>query len=292
MGKYTIKDLERLSGVKAHTIRIWEKRHSIVKPSRTDTNIRFYSDDDLKKIINVSVLNNNGMRISQIAGLTSADMNAQVRAIGQSGVDSTVHIDQMIVAMIDIDEARFEKILNTLIIQMGFEETITSVVYPFLHKIGILWQTENITPAHEHFISNLIRQKLFVAVDGLPFPGPEARVVILFLPEGELHEIALLFSHYLARKYGYRSYYLGQSVPHKDLATIVAQHKAQLLITCITSPMSKEVTKYLSLLSRDFPRCTILVSGIQLAAVGKMPRNIISIASAGDLKAHLTAKQN
>jgi DNA-binding transcriptional MerR regulator len=287
MGKYTIKDLERLSGIKAHTIRIWEKRHNIVRPSRTDTNIRFYSDEDLKKIINVSVLNNSGMRISQIAGMTLADMNARIQAIGHSENDSSVPIDQLIVAMIDIDEARFEKILSTLILQLGFEDTMTMVIYPFLQKIGILWQTENITPAHEHFISNLIRQKLFVAIDGLPLPGADARVVISFLPEGELHEIALLFSHYLARKYGHRSYYLGQSLPHKDLVTIAAQHKARLLITCITSPMTKAVTQYLALLSRDFSKCTILVSGLQLAGTGKLPRNIVLFASADELKAHL-----
>lgn len=287
MGKYTIKDLERLSGIKAHTIRIWEKRHNIVKPSRTDTNIRFYSDEDLKKIINVSVLNNNGLRISQIAGMTLADINTQVKAIGHSEKDSSVHIDQLIVAMIDLDEARFEKILNTLTLQLGFEDTMTTVIYPFLQKIGVLWQTENITPAHEHFISNLIRQKLFVAIDGLPLPGTAARVVISFLPEGELHDIALLFSHYLFRKNGYRSYYLGQSLPHKDLVAIAAQHKAKLLITCITSPMTKEVSKYLALLSRDFPKCTILVSGLQLEGAGKLPGNIVVIGSAAELKVHL-----
>lgn len=287
MAKYTIKDLEKLSGVKAHTIRIWEKRHNIVTPARTDTNIRFYSDDDLKKIINVSLLNNHGFKISKIADMSVEDLNQRVKALSETDNQFSVHIDQLIVSMIDIDEERFEKILNNLILRYGFEETVTTVVYPFLQKIGILWQTETITPAHEHFISNLIRQKLIVAIDGLSMPDKGAKRVLLFLPEGELHEIGLLFSHYLARKYGYRSYYLGQSLPHKDLLVIAAQHQPDLLITSITSPMEGSVEDYLLLLHRDFPSATILVTGLQLAESPKVPSHVHLFSNSGELKERL-----
>src|ERR671913_1413953 len=241
MGQYSIKELEQLSGIKAHTIRIWEKRHKIIEPSRTATNIRFYSDLDLKKIINVSLLNTYGIKISKIADMSLDDVNKKVLELSELQNDKGVHIDQMVIAMLDMEEELFEKILNNLIVRFGFEKTITEIIYPFLEKIGILWQTENITPAHEHFISHLIRQKLIVAIDALPIPGKEAPRVVLFLPEGELHEIGLLFSHYVARKYGYRSYYLGQSVPHNDLIVIARQHQPQLLITCITSPLESGV---------------------------------------------------
>lgn len=286
MAKYTIKDLEKLSGVKAHTIRIWEKRHNIVTPARTDTNIRFYSDADLKKIINVSLLNNHGVRISKIADMSVEDLNQRVKALSETDNEFSVHIDQLIVSMIDIDEERFEKILNNLILRYGFEETVTTVVYPFLQKIGILWQTETITPAHEHFISNLIRQKLIVAIDGLSIPDKNAKRALLFLPEGELHEIGLLFSHYLARKYGYKSYYLGQSLPHKDLLVIAARHQPDLLITCITSPMGN-VADYLSLLHRDFPTSVILVSGLQMSSSPERPPNVYLFANSSELKERL-----
>ena len=130
MGKYSIKELEQLSGIKAHTIRIWEKRHKIITPSRTNTNIRYYSDDDLKKIINVSLLNNSGIKISKIADMTLEDMYSRVMEISELKNDAAIHIDQLVVAMIDMEEEAFEKTLSNLILRHGFEKTITEIVYP------------------------------------------------------------------------------------------------------------------------------------------------------------------
>jgi MerR family transcriptional regulator, light-induced transcriptional regulator len=284
MGKYSIKELEKLSGIKAHTIRIWEKRHKIIQPARTSTNIRLYTDDDLKKIINVSLLNNYGLKISKIAGMSLEDMNKKVLEISETKRDSSIHIDQLVIAMIDMEEEMFEKILNTLILRYSFEQTVTGILYPFLEKIGILWQTQNITPAHEHFISNLIRQKLIVAIDSLPVPPKTARKVILFLPEGELHEIGLLFYHYIVRKAGLRTYYLGQSVPHEDLIQVFQTHQPDLMITALisTQPISPE--DYFNRLSNDFPDTPILVSGMQVQQHhGMKTRNIQTFTHALDL---------
>jgi DNA-binding transcriptional MerR regulator len=265
MGKYSIKELEKLSGIKAHTIRIWEKRHNIIEPSRTDTNIRFYTDEDLKKIINVSMLNNHGIKISRIANMSTDELNKRILELIDSKYESAVHIDQLVIAMIDMEEELFEKTLNTLILRYGFEKTITEIIYPFLEKIGILWQTQNITPAHEHFISNLIRQKIIVAIDGLPIPSKEVDRILLFLPEGELHELGLLFFHYLTRKKGYRSYYLGQNVPYEDVLQIYQTIKPTVILTSIISPLSISVEDYLKKISQDFPAVSILASGAQTA---------------------------
>jgi len=270
MGKYSIKELEKLSGIKAHTIRIWEKRHKIITPSRTTTNIRYYSDADLKKIINVSLLNNYGIKISKIAGMTDQDLNTKVLQMSVSSNDAVIYIDQLVVAMIDIDEETFEKILSNLILRNGFVKTITEIIYPFLEKIGILWQTQNITPAHEHFISNLVRQKIIVAIDGLPIPPKTARRAILFLPEGELHELSLLFHSYLARQAGYRTYYLGQNVPHADLISIFEEHRPDCLITAITTTPNAPVEHYFGRLMEDFPSTPILISGHQVAGYNGM----------------------
>lgn len=264
MGKYSIKELEKLSGIKAHTIRIWEKRHNLIAPSRTNTNIRFYDDDDLKKIINVSLLNNNGIKISRIADMSTEEMNKKVLEISEIQNDAMIHIDQLVVAMIEMEEEAFEKILNNLILRYGFERTITEIIYPFLEKIGILWQTKNITPAHEHFISNLIRQKIIVAIDSLPMPSKGSKKVILFLNEQEMHELGLLFYHYLIRKAGYRTYYLGQSVPHDDLVKVFEVHQPDMMITSITSATSTPIENYFQKLSHDFPSTQILVSGLQV----------------------------
>lgn len=264
MGKYSIKELEQLSGIKAHTIRIWEKRHKIIDPARTPTNIRFYSDDDLKKIINVSLLNNAGIKISRIADMTFEEMNRKVLELSQHNTESIVHIEQLVLAMVDMDEEYFEKTLSNLILRYGFEKATTAFVYPFLEKIGILWQTQNITPAHEHFISNLIRQKIIVAIDALPIPSKASDKIVLFLPEGEMHELGLLFYHYLTRKAGLRTYYLGQSVPHDDLIGVHRVHQPKTLITSITSPLPIPVSDYFQRLSRDFPTTRILAAGMQV----------------------------
>jgi DNA-binding transcriptional MerR regulator len=285
MGKYSIKELEKLSGIKAHTIRIWEKRHKIIAPARTTTNIRFYSDDDLKKLINVSLLNNNGIKISRIAEMSMEEMNHKVLEISELHNDAAVHIDQLVLAMIGLDEEIFEKNLNTLILRYGFEKTIADIIYPFLEKIGILWQTQNITPAHEHFISNLIRQKIIVAIDGLTLPAKGTRKALLYLPEGEMHELGLLFYNFLTRKAGYRTYYLGQNVPHEDLVRIIAIHQPGILITVITGPLPGSLETYFKKLSADFPDITVLASGVQTTRFqGEKVGNVQTFSTPAELQ--------
>lgn len=286
MGKYSIKELERLSGIKAHTIRIWEKRHQLIAPQRTTTNIRFYSDDDLKKIINVSLLNNNGFKISKIANLSSSELSKKVVELTEKSDEVSIYIDQMVVAMVDLEEEQFEGLLGKLTLKFGFEKTITEIVYPFLEKIGVLWQTGNISPAQEHFISNLVRQKIIVAIDALPLPPKTARRALFFLPENELHEIGLLFYHYITRKEGFRTFYLGQSVPYKDLKEICATHQPRFIIaSCTTVPQSKDVQSYVDSLAGDFKSAIVLASGAAIRRVAlRFPPNFHVFDNALKLK--------
>lgn len=275
MGTYSIKELEKLSGIKAHTIRIWEKRHNLIHPSRTSTNIRFYSDDDLKKIINVSLLNNHGLKISRIAGMSSDEINRNVLDVTSTQTSASAYIEQLVVAMVDLDEVQFDTLIATLVKKFGFEKTITEAVYPFLEKIGILWQTENINPAQEHFISNLIRQKIIAAIDALSPVANDKKKMLLFLPEREMHEMGLLFDCYLAKKAGFKVYYLGQSVPYNDLISVVNTHQPQTLVTSVTTTMPKGITAYLSQLSEQFSDRRILLTGLQAAELtGKLPVNV------------------
>ncbi len=286
MGKYSIKELEQLSGIKAHTIRIWEKRHKLIQPERTETNIRFYSDEDLKKIINISVLNSNGLKISKIATLTAADLSRKVVALSESKNVADLYIDQLVVAMVDLDEEEFEKQISSLNMKLGLERTITEIIYPFLDKIGILWQTGNISPAQEHFISNLIRQKLIVAIDGLPMSLKSADRVILFLPENELHELSLLFQHYLVKKAGLKTYYLGQSVPYGDLKKVIEQHQPHFLVASITShPQAHVLEEYVHQLASEFSTLRIFLSGAAVRKSSlKIPSNVNVLESALALK--------
>lgn len=266
MGKYSIKDLEQLSGIKAHTIRIWEKRYTLINPQRTETNIRFYSDHDLQKIINVAQLNNHGYKISRIAEMTEHELTQKVLELSETENDKSLHIDQLILAMINLDEEKFETSLSGFFMRYNFEQTITDIVYPFLEKTGVLWLTKNITPAQEHFISNLIRQKIIVGIDALPLQSNSPKKALLFLPENELHEIGLLFYHYLLRKAGYRTIYLGQAVPHSDLKHVYNVYRPGILVTSLTTALSDlPVSSYLELLAGDFPCHKILISGLQVS---------------------------
>lgn len=266
MGKYSIKELEQLSGIKAHTIRIWEKRYSLIAPRRTDTNIRFYSDDDLKKIINVSLLNSNGFKISKIAAMSTDEISQKVIELSDTKNDYSIHINQLVTSMVHLDEEKFETALSGFFLRYNFEQTMTEIVYPFLEKTGVLWQTRNISPAQEHFISNLIRQKVIVGIDGLPLQSDSRKSALLFLPENELHEIGLLFSHYLLRKSGFRTIYLGQAVPHSDLKRVYETYHPDILVTALTTafPPKSHVKEYLALLARDFHCQQIFVSGTQV----------------------------
>ncbi|MEX0883706.1 MAG: MerR family transcriptional regulator, partial [Cyclobacteriaceae bacterium] len=203
MKYYSIKDLEQLSGIKAHTLRIWEQRYKILKPKRTETNIRYYDDDDLKLILNVALLNDNGFKISKIAKLNMEDIKSEILKLTERSFKFDDQIHALIIAMVELDEERFEKIISTNILKIGFELTMINIIYPFLSKIGILWQTGSIHPGQEHFISNLVRQKLIVAIDGQMYTGG-GKKFLLFLPEGELHEISLLFSSYLLKSNGHK----------------------------------------------------------------------------------------
>ncbi|EPR65728.1 MerR family transcriptional regulator [Cyclobacterium qasimii] len=275
MSKYSIKDLEKLSGIKAHTVRIWEQRYKLLNPKRTDTNIRFYDDDDLKLILNVALLNENGLKISKIAKMTGEEMKAEVLQLTERSFAYDDQIHSLVLAMVEFNEERFEKIISTNILKIGFEQTMLNIIYPFLSKIGVLWQTGSIHPGQEHFISNLVRQKLIVAIDGQVFTG-EGRKFLLFLPEGELHEISLLFTSYLLKANGHKVIYLGQNTPDDDLNNVYKVHNPDFLVTAITTNPSNEfVEGYLQSLGERFPKSTIIASGYQIIGQDlNLPSNI------------------
>ncbi|MBU2558088.1 MAG: MerR family transcriptional regulator [Bacteroidetes bacterium] len=287
MSTYSIKDLERLTGIKAHTIRIWEKRYGIVDPSRTDSNIRWYNDEDLKKLLNVSILNRHGYKISRIAGLNRKQINQKIMEVVRPESDYLSQIESLVVSMIELNEDRFEKILSQSILKIGFEETLYYVVYPFFEKIGLLWQTGTINPAQEHFISNLIRMKLCVAIDSLPaVTNPDAKKIMLFLPEWELHEIGLLTYYYIARKHGLKVIYLGQNVPFQDLISVAQTIQPDVFGTYFVSAITnEEMKKYLEDLSEHFSSQHIIVSGIQAANIDfKLSDYTKLVKSASDFK--------
>lgn len=273
--KFSIKDLEKLSGIKAHTLRIWEQRYGILKPQRTDTNIRWYCNDELKNILNVSLLNNHGYKISKIAELNKEEIAAEVSKIVNSEITECEQVSNLIISMVEMDEQRFEKIISNQILKKGVSNTIEEVVYPFLKKIGVMWQTGSINIAQEHFIVNLIRQKLISAIDGVMAPeNPKKKKFILFLPEGELHELSLLYYHYILKANGHSVIYLGQSVPVADLEMVYEIRNPDYIVSVLTHGTASPES-YLNDLSKAFPKAKLLLSGSQLLDQGfKLPKNV------------------
>lgn len=236
---YSISDLEKLSGIKAHTIRIWEKRYGIVIPRRTETNIRYYTSEDLKRLLNISLLNQHGYKISDISGMSPEELSNQVASVAMAHSDNREK--RLLLSLLEMDEPLFTKVFGDVVDEEGFEGAMVKVVFPFFHQIGIMWQVGTINPAQEHFFSNLVRAKIIAATDALTSPDDdEAAAVILFLPEDELHEIGLLFYNYAFRKRGYKTIYLGQSVPYESLARIYSVSSPHIVVTGITSPILPE----------------------------------------------------
>lgn len=290
MGNYSIKDLERLSGVKAHTIRIWEQRYNIIHPQRTDTNIRFYSDPDLRKLLNISLLNNHGYKISKIAQFTDNEIYSEVEKVTEAHHDADNQLAALTLSMIELDEERFEKLLATNILRQGFEKTMSTLIFPFLERVGVMWMTGAISPAQEHFMSNMVRQKLIVAIDGQmnPLGGPE-NTFMLFCPEGEYHEIGLLFMNYLLRSRKRKAIYLGASVPFDDLAKIYEVHLPKYLVSFVTAtPGGEELQQYIYNLSNSFPNCEIWLAGNQLLKeTFDLPSNVIFLRGLQQAQAKL-----
>jgi DNA-binding transcriptional MerR regulator len=284
---YSIKDLERISGIKAHTLRIWEQRYDIIKPDRSDTNIRNYRDEDLKSILNIGILNNSGFKISKIAQMGKEEITANVLEITNNNFEANVQIDNLIIAMTEMDEARFEKVLSANIIRSGFEKTFQEIVHPFMVKVGVLWITNSITPAQEHFMSNLIRQKLIAAIDGVHHSSSmqNAPKCLLYLPENELHEINLLYANLILRNRGFKTIYLGQSVPYADIKMVCDLHHPAYIMTVITCSFADmTIEEYVNQLNSDFPAQKIFVSGYQFANNSvQLPSNVKLFNSPNEL---------
>jgi methanogenic corrinoid protein MtbC1 len=293
MSKYSIKDLEKITGVKAHTIRIWERRYGIIQPERSKTNIRSYSDSDLRKLLNVSMLNSSGIKISHLAKLSTIDLEAKILELSRSNKSIGFHIEKLTLATVNFNEELFESILSRYILESGMESTIVEVLFPFFERIGVLWQVGSIGPAQEHFISNLIRQKLFASIDSLSGKSVEgASKVLIYLKEGELHEVGILFYNYILRRNGFSTLYLGQNLPFKDLVSAVNDYNPDYIISSFISPINPEdINVYLLSMEKSFKNIELMVTGLQLKQEGvEVPDSMKLITSPQKFKKLLQLK--
>ena len=286
---YSIKDMEHLSGIKAHTIRIWEKRYGLLDPDRSDTNIRSYSDKDVRRILNVAMLVKNGYKISTVALFDEQRLQLEVIRINRNSTEPDKNIDQLLFLTVNLDTFGFETLMNLIISQNGFKKTIEQVVFPFFERIGILWQTGSIFTAHEHFVSNLIRNRLIREIGNFE-SNESAKSVLFFLRNDEWHELGLLYFNFLAAEAGLRCVYLGQSLPFEDLSNLLTAQKYDFVCTSFIQAIEKaELEQYLANLSFVFNQNKILIAGRQIGLnKPKLPSNMVVVKNSNDFIRRIT----
>jgi DNA-binding transcriptional MerR regulator len=276
MSSYTIKDLEQISGIKAHTIRIWEQRYHFLQPQRTETNIRSYSGEELKVILNVSLLNKYGFKISHIDKMSHVEIEEKILGLNQLDAAKERVVNALIKDMVSLNMISFEKQLDNYIAQKGIEKTITNIIFSFLERVGVLWITNHINPAQEHLASNIIRQKIILGIEKLPRNMPSSKLIVLFMPEGEYHEIGLLFVHYLLKLRGYNIDYLGTNVPIVDLKYLTEIKKVDYLYAHITAPIKGfKINKFMEQIGQLNKSIPIILTGQMMQEYkGPVPSHI------------------
>ncbi len=290
MNKFSIKDIETITGIKSHTIRVWEQRYNLLQTKRSDTNIRYYDDDDLKFLLNVSILNDSGIKISEIVKMTPAEMAEKVEKLSEVENNFTCHIQSLVKNSLELNETEFKKSLVQSVKKIGFEQTIIQVVYPFLHKVGIMWQTGMINPAQEHFATNLIKQRLILAIDSVkPIEIESPKRFLLFLPENEYHEIALLFAYYVIKQHGHKVLYLGQSLSLAYVNEVIESYRPDFIFSILTNSINNSDLQHSVQSFVDFfPNQTILLAGSAMKEYKiKETDNLINLQDVADLLSFL-----
>lgn len=237
---YSIGDLERVSGIKAHTIRIWEQRYNALSPTRSDGGTRHYSEEDMMRVMILAMLSKRGQRISKIATLSLAELRV-LAEIDQVADQSFEEIkEQLMIHSLEFNQTKLVELIDGAMARFGIEKTFTQIVFPFLRMVGILWITGKITPGHEHFFSNICRQKLFSEIDKLPNPSGQKDHIVLLQPPWDFHEMGILFYNYILRKNDFSTTYLGQAVPQKDALEAIQATKAAWCVATFIAPTTEE----------------------------------------------------
>ena len=286
MIQYSIADLEHITGIKAHTIRIWEKRYNFIKAYRTATNIRYYDNDQMLKLINVAALLRSGMKISKIDKLTAGQIADEIdkRLSGTSQTeeeDYEMFTAQLISFGLEFNENGFNTIFSNAILRYGMQNCYEKIILPLMNRVGLYWSTNRLNPAQEHFVSNLVKQKLYAAIDSLP-PAPSVQhPSLLFLPQNEDHEIGLLMAKYRLRSAGKQVIYLGQRVPFESVQSTVKQaNPSQMLFFMVQMHPIEEMQEYINRISNEFKSLKIFVAGFPYILSNlTLPSNITWIST-------------
>ena len=292
MNIFSISDLQQFSGIKAHTIRMWEQRYHALKPNRSEGNTRYYDGQQLRRLLNIVSLMNGGRKISELCTMSDKELFKLLSEAKKQLVQPYEYFIALIVASaLEYDEIQFDKIFSTALLRYGLHQAYVSVLYPALDRLGLMWAIDTLRPAHEHFITSLFRQKILTAIDGLPLSMKVKEKWLLFLPPNEFHETGLLFANYLIRQSGRRLIYLGSDVPLESLKEAVEQTNPSFLLTFLVRKNDAESDdELISHLSKHFRDQKVYVAcePSRLREI-KTPKNISTLHSVEDLAALLNS---
>jgi MerR family transcriptional regulator, light-induced transcriptional regulator len=293
MDNFSISDIANMSGIKAHTIRVWEQRYNFLSPERKEGNHRIYSNEDLKHILRIAYLYHSGHRISTLAALNKNDLLALTINTELRSKKADVIVSQLMEATVDFDETRFDRIFNGAIASVGFKDSILKIAYALLDRIGLLWLTDNIIPAQEHFATNLIKRKILMAIDGVPFTQKDDSLTVLFLPEDEHHEVPLLFMQYLLKLQGKSAIYFGANTPVNNLKFYLTKRKAtHIYFHLITNLTGKDINDWLKNFVKLFVHQQVVMSGPITQQVNFKAHNLTLLKSLDEMIAYATLPYN
>jgi DNA-binding transcriptional MerR regulator len=293
MNLFSISDLEQYSGVKAHTIRIWEQRYNALSPQRSQGNTRYYDGIQLLRLLNIVSLNEANYKISKLCAMSDSELHAIIEAQLHSEKKmedtSEYFISQLIATALTFNEANFEKIFTTCVLRFGLKNSYIKIIYPMLVRIGLMWTSESIPATNEHFVCNLIKQKLFSAINDLPVAKTTEQLWLLFLPEDEFHEIGLLFSQYIIKQMGVKVINLGPNVPFNELVKTIKLISPSHLLLFLVHNYDPEVAQtYVSNLKKNIDNSKLLIAGNQkVLSQLKLSNDIFLLKDADDLIMHL-----
>lgn len=283
MQQFSIRDVENLSGIRAHTLRMWEQRHGLRMCKRKESQHRYYDNEDLKYILRIAYLYHNGYRISRIAALPEPEMNRLAsRRFGNDEYALIIH--QLVEAILDYDNETVERVLHTSADALGMERCIEKIIHPFLDKIGLLWITGHVLPAQEHICSNIILQLIVSCIQQLPLVTGRSKKVLLFTPENEMHEIPILIVQYLLKKRGVQTIFLGKNVSGETLALCCRElQPTHLYVHLITNFTRFSAMEYLQKLAKAYPQLQLFASGPSFRSTGKLPAQVQMLRSFEDV---------
>jgi DNA-binding transcriptional MerR regulator len=290
---FSIKDLENFSGIKAHTIRIWEKRYKVLEPDRTDSNIRTYSETELKKILNIAYLNRNGLKISRIARLGEDELTQQVMAVSSQAEspDHNFQPGKILMTAIRFNEFHFKEALEPFIRYNGIEDAYIRFFHPLLEKSRILWQTGSLSRAQEQFIRNTIRQIMMVEDNNLKPPAGRIKTSVAMINTSDnLSDNNFLFYKYTLKKRGYDVIFTGGVLPASEVIEI---HKIKsfdyLVVNSGSFDFARKKIGYFSSIGKSLLIKKIILTDYPEPHEKRIPENILITRNPEDFRKTISA---